>query len=53
MGFMVSGSDMLKHWLKRNPKATVEQIKTVKDKFPRHKFFKVRVPIEKRQGGEQ
>ena len=44
MIIMVSGVDMLKHWLQRNPEATLEQIKIVKEKFPRQKFFKVRVP---------
>ena len=53
MEIMLSGTDMVKHWLQRNPQATPEQIAEARRQFPRKKFFKVRVPVEKRQGGEQ
>jgi hypothetical protein len=53
MEIMVSGADMLKHWLKRNPAATLAQIEVVKQRFPKRKFFKVLVPVEAQQKGVQ
>ena len=51
--YLRRGADMVKHWLQRNPHATPEQIAEARRQFPRKKFFKVQVPVEKRQGGEQ